>query len=72
MPRKKKDNKKPRVNPELQGFDIYVNSFGEIVSNYDIDQINAFLNRNVKDKKLKNLPISSKTESQEAPPSTTE
>lgn len=53
---KKKLSKKeqPNVNPELQGFDIKVNSFGEIVTNYDIDKINEFLNKNVDDKKLRN------------------
>jgi hypothetical protein len=41
------------VHPELKGFEIEINSFGEIVSNFDIDTINAFLNKNVADKKLK-------------------
>ncbi len=41
------------VHPELKGFDISINSLGEIVSNFDIDTINAFLNKNVADKKLK-------------------
>ncbi|GIV39457.1 MAG: hypothetical protein KatS3mg033_1257 [Thermonema sp.] len=48
-----KDKGKPRVHPELEGFDITINSFGEINSTYDIDKINEFLNRKVKDKKLK-------------------
>lgn len=54
---KKKLSKKeePNVNPELKGFDIKVNSFGEIVTNYDVDKINEFLNRNVDDKKLRHL-----------------
>lgn len=53
---KKKLAKKeePNVNPELKGFDIRINSFGEIVTNYDIDKINNFLDRNVDDKKLRN------------------
>lgn len=52
---KKKSTKdeKPKVNPELEGFDIQINSFGEIATNYDIDKINAFLNNNVDDKKLR-------------------
>lgn len=56
---KKKETKgnaktdKPRVNKELNGFDIQVNSFGEIITNYDLDKINEFLNRNVDDKKLR-------------------
>jgi hypothetical protein len=44
---------KPRVNKELEGFDIEINSFGEIKTAYDIDKINQFLNRTVDDKKLR-------------------
>ncbi|REE05838.1 hypothetical protein [Marinoscillum furvescens] len=44
---------KPKVNKELEGFDIKINSFGEISSTVDIDKINLFLNRNVDDKKLR-------------------
>ncbi len=44
---------KPQVNPELEGFDIKINSFGEIKSNFDIDRINEFLNDHVDDKKLR-------------------
>ncbi len=53
MSKKKKDSKKKaRVHKELEGFEIMVNPLGEITSNYNIDQINEFLNRNVRDKKL--------------------
>ncbi|MCG8318927.1 MAG: hypothetical protein MI921_05460 [Cytophagales bacterium] len=52
--RKKKQNKeKPRVNPELEGFDIKIDSFGEIKSSFNIDKINDFLNKSVDDKKLR-------------------
>lgn len=44
---------KPRVHKDLEGFDIRINSFGEIVSSIDIEKINAFLNKNVDDKKLR-------------------
>ena len=53
---KKKDPKeteKPRVHKELEGFDISINSFGEITSNIPIERINEFLNKNVDDKKLR-------------------
>ncbi len=50
----KKDEKKPKVNKELNGFDIVVNSFGEINSTFDLDKQNEFLDKNVEDKKLKN------------------
>ena len=56
MAEKKKQNKKnakPSVNKKLEGFDIEVNSFGEVVTSYDIDKLNAFLDENVEDKKLK-------------------
>jgi hypothetical protein len=46
-------NEKPKVNPELEGFEIKVNTFGEIITNYDINKINEFLNKNVDDKKLR-------------------
>lgn len=54
MARKPDKNKKePKVNPDLQGFDVRIDSFGEIKSNLDIDKINEFLNRSVDDKKLR-------------------
>jgi hypothetical protein len=51
-PKKNKPKPKPRVHKELQGFDISIDSFGEIKSNMNIEKINAFLNENVDDKKL--------------------
>jgi hypothetical protein len=49
----KKENKpKPKVHKELQGFDVSIDSFGEIKSNMDIEKINKFLDHNVDDKKL--------------------
>ena len=44
---------KPRVHKDLAGFDIKINSFGEINSSIDIDKINQFLNKHVDDKKLR-------------------
>jgi hypothetical protein len=44
---------RPKVNEELNGFDIKIDSFGEITSTLDIDNINKFLNRHVDDKKLR-------------------
>ncbi|MET4074114.1 hypothetical protein [Hymenobacter sp. UYCo722] len=44
--------KKARVHKELEGFEIGVNPLGEITSNYSIEQINQFLGRHVRDKKL--------------------
>ena len=46
--------KKPTTNKKLDGFDIKINSFGEVKSSLKIDEINKFLNKNVDDKKLRN------------------
>lgn len=56
MAKKKIDEikqEKPRVHKDLDGFDIKINSFGEISMSYDIDKINQFLNKTVDDKKLR-------------------
>ncbi len=50
--KKKSEKSKPKVNPDLDGFDIEIDSFGEIRTNFNIDKINEFLNKNVEDKKL--------------------
>ncbi|WP_323757572.1 hypothetical protein [Roseivirga sp.] len=54
---RKKENKqkdqKPRVNKELEGMEIKIDSFGEIRNSLSIDKINEFLNKNVDDKKLR-------------------
>ncbi len=56
MRMKKKQHPKEeklKVNPELEGLDIHINSLGEINSNVDIEKINNFLNKHVIDKKLR-------------------
>jgi hypothetical protein len=66
MPRKKNsDNtdKKAKVNKELEGLDIKVNSLGEIITNYNIDVINEFLNKTVDDKKLRDRDNDSEKDS---------
>jgi hypothetical protein len=55
MARNKKEDKskkKSKVHKDLEGFEIKVNEHGEIISNYSIDKINEFLDKNVDDKKL--------------------
>ncbi len=47
------ESQKPKVNKELDGFDIKIDSFGEIKTSMSIDEINKFLNKNVDDKKLR-------------------
>jgi len=54
MPKKMKKKGKPAVHDELKGFDIKINSFGEMQTNFEIDKLNDFLNENVEDKKLTN------------------
>lgn len=50
---KKKKKDEPKVNKQLEGFKMEINSFGEIQSTMNIDKLNDFLNENVEDKKLK-------------------
>ena len=49
---KPKKQNKPRVHSELRGFEVNINQFGELQSNMNIEKINAFLDKNVDDKKL--------------------
>lgn len=53
MPKKKKKEGKPEVHENLEGFDIRINEFGEIISTLKTDELNEFLNENVDDKKLR-------------------
>lgn len=58
MTKKKKEKKikeKPTVHEELKGFEIGINSFGEVVPSVDIDKLNEFLNEHVEDLKLRHL-----------------
>ena len=43
---------KPVVHKELKGFEIKINPFGEIISSHKSEEMNTFLNKHVKDKKL--------------------
>ena len=53
MPKKKPKKGKPEVHDDLKGFDIRINEFGEIITNFEVDKVNEFLNENVDDKKLR-------------------
>lgn len=55
MPKKMKQEGDPEVHEALKGFDIKINKLGEIKGNYDIDELNAFLNKEIDDKKLTHL-----------------
>lgn len=48
-----KKKEKAKVHEDLDGFELKVDSFGEIKSNLPIEELNRFLNKNVEDKKLK-------------------
>lgn len=52
--KKTSDKPKAKINPELEGLSVNINSMGEVVTSYDIDKLNAFLNENIDDKKLRN------------------
>ena len=51
-PKKTKEPTSP-TNTEIEGFNIKINEFGEIVCTHSMDKINDFLDDNVEDKKLK-------------------
>ena len=57
MPKKMKKEGKPSVHEELDGFDIKIDTFGEMKTSFDIDKLNNFLDANVKDKKLINREL---------------
>ena len=50
--KKSEPEKKARVHKDLEGFEIGISPTGQVISNFTHDQINEFLNKHVKDKKL--------------------
>ncbi|MEM1220333.1 MAG: hypothetical protein AAGH79_15535 [Bacteroidota bacterium] len=52
MPKKKPKDGDAEVHKDLKGFDIKINEFGQITTNFDVEKINDFLDDNVEDKKL--------------------
>ena len=62
MPKKMSKKGKPGVHEELKGFDIRVNEFGELISNFEEEKLISFLNENVDDKKFKQKSKNSKME----------
>lgn len=53
------------MHDELKGFDIKINEFGEIISSFEVDDLNEFLDENVEDKKLKEMEKNKKKEEKE-------
>lgn len=49
---KKRKKENPQINKALDGFSIDINEFGEIITNYNIEKLNVFLNENTEDRKL--------------------
>ena len=45
----------PKVHNDLRGFEVKINTFGEITTSLNIDRLNDFLNKNVDDKKLRDV-----------------
>ena len=61
-----KDKRKKTFHEKLKGFDIKVNTFGELESEFPVDKINAFLNETVDDKKLRgHKPVTSSESDEE-------
>jgi len=61
--------KKAKVNTDLAGFEIGINAFGEIKSNFPVERINAFLNTHVADRRLHGSdPDEAEDSSQDAAP----
>lgn len=50
---KDKKDATPKVHPDLEGFNIMIDKFGQLKSNMTTEQLNEFLNKNVDDKKLR-------------------
>jgi hypothetical protein len=57
MGRKTKEQVKPQVNEALNGFDVKINEFGEIISSFDVGKLNEFLDETVEDKKFKGVTV---------------
>ncbi len=56
MPKKfKKDEQ--QIHKELGYLDIKINQFGEIISNFDLEKLNSFLDKKVQDKKFRGVKV---------------
>ena len=59
--KKQKKQSKMSLNPQLESFEIKVNQFGEIVTTYDLNRLNQFLDTQVEDKKFRGIDVVKKT-----------
>jgi len=48
-----KKDKRREIHEDLDGFNVKIDPFGQIESNFDIDKVNEFLNKDTDDKKVK-------------------
>lgn len=62
MAKKKGGSEKPEVHDDLKGFDIRINEFGEIITSFEVDKLNSFLNDNTDDKKLRSTAFNEEEE----------
>lgn len=51
-PAKESEEEQAKLHPDLQGFNISLDPFGRVETNMNLDNINSFLNRNLRDRKL--------------------
>ena len=58
MPKKFSNKEKAEVHDELSGFDINIDSFGQLQSSFGVDKLNTFLNKlNTKDTKIQDHKV---------------
>jgi len=52
MSKRKRNIKRPLTHEELKGFDITINEFGQIITSFEVEKVNKFLDEHLEDKKL--------------------
>ncbi len=48
----KPEEEQAKLHPELQGFNIRLDPFGRVETNMNLENVNSFLNVNLRDRKL--------------------
>ena len=51
-PTKPVEPEEAKLHPDLQGFNISLDPFGRVESNMNLENLNSFLNRSLRDRKL--------------------
>ncbi|GEM_PF-4751564 len=69
---KKGKEENPTVHEELKGLSVKVDEEGKFVLSKDLDEINEFLTRHVKDRKLAHIQEEGETEAEDTEDSTEE